>query len=137
MRRLSLLLALAPLPALAQDFPPGNAVQASSGNVVNATATATIAAQAGRLNYMHSLLVTASGATAAGSVTCTIIGLTGGTMSFTYGVPAGAGVFAEPLVYIPAFAIPASAVNTAIVASCPALGAGNLRMTITISGYFK
>lgn len=137
MRLAALALCLAALPAHAQDYPPGNAVVASSGNVANAVATATMPALAGRLNYLNSLLVTAGGATAAAVVTCTITGLQGGTVSFIYGAPAGAGVPATPLAASFPNSVPASALNTAIAASCPALGAGNTRMVVTITGYFK
>lgn len=126
-------------PAAAQDlpYPPGNVVIASSGNVANAVATATIAAQAGKTNYLTGMLVTAGGATAASVVTCTLTGLQGGNISFIFGVPAGAGVPAAPLVAPMPHPHPASGANVAIVASCPALGAGNTRMVVTIRGYFK
>jgi hypothetical protein len=137
MRKLLPLFGLLAVPASAQDYPPGNVVVASSGNVANATATATIAAQAGRLNYLNNLIVTGGGATAASVVTCTITGLQGGTISFIYGAPAGAAIRGDSLAMPFSAPIPASAPNTAIVASCPALGAGNTRMVVTITGHFK
>ena len=127
-------------PAAAQDYPPyplGSSVVASSGNVANATATATIAAQAGKTALLNNLIVTGGGATAAAVVTCTITGLQGGTVSFIYGAQVGAGVPSVPLVVTFDAPLPASGANTAIVASCPALGAGNTRMVVTITGYYK
>lgn len=138
MKRLILALAvLCASPAAAQDYPPGNVVIASSGNVANAVATATMPAQVGKLNLLNGVVISAGGATAAATVTCTITGLAGGTVSFTYGVPAGATVPAAPFDFSFTTPLPAAATNTAIAVSCPALGTGNARMTITAVGHFK
>jgi hypothetical protein len=115
----------------------GTAVSASSGNVANASAVATLAAVAAKTNYITGLTITAAGATAAGVVTATITGLLGGTLSYTFAVPAGATLGATPLVlnFIPPH--PASAVNTAIVATLPALGAGNTNAVVNVRGIQK
>lgn len=110
-------------------------VSASSGNVANASAAATIPAVAAKTNYITGFQITAGGATAAAVVSVTVTGLLGGTATFTFGVPAGAGVPATPLVITFPNPLPASAVNTAIVVTCPALGAGNTNATVTAQGY--
>lgn len=110
-------------------------VAASSGNVANASAAATIAAVALKTNYLTGFQITAGGATAAAVVSVTVTGLLGGTLTFTFGVPAGAGVPATPLVVTFPNPLPGSAVNTAIVVTCPALGAGNTNATANAQGY--
>jgi hypothetical protein len=115
----------------------GTAVGASSGNVANASAAATLAAVAAKTNYITGFTITAAGATAASVVTATVTGLLGGTQSFTFSVPAGATVGATPLLYnfIPPH--PASAVNTAITVTLPALGAGNTNAAVNVRGIQK
>lgn len=110
-------------------------VTAGSGVVANATATATIPAVASALNYLTGFEITAGGATAAAIVTATITGLLGGTRSYIFGVPAGAALIAQPLIVQFAQPIPASAVNTAIVLSVPALGAGNVAAVAIAHGF--
>jgi hypothetical protein len=111
-------------------------VHASSGNVANAAATATLPAPGvGLTNYVTGIEVTAGGATAAGLVTGTITGLAGGvTESFTFGAPAGVALQAAP--FSPQFESPLRAAqNTAVVLTLPALGSGNTNATVTIHGY--
>jgi hypothetical protein len=101
-----------------------------SGNVANAVATATLAAAAGKTTY-----ISGAGATAAGVVNPTITGVIGGTKTYTQTVVAGA-TLANPILdvqFCPP--IPASAVNTAIAVSCPALGAGNTNNTVNAYGF--
>ena len=106
-----------------------------SGVVANASAVATLAAVASQTNYLTGFEITAGGATAAAIVTATITGLLGGTRSYIYGVPAGAAVIAAPLVVTFPYPIPASAANTAIVLTVPALGAGNLAAVAIAHGF--
>lgn len=103
----------------------GTQISASSGNVANANAVATLPAVANKTNYLSGVSLTGAGATAAGVVEATIDGLVGGTMTFTMAVPAGvtAGLPALNLSFNPP--LPAAAPNTAIVVTLPALGAGN------------
>lgn len=106
----------------------------SSGNVAAATATATIAAVAGKTTYITGFSWSGGGATAASAVNLTVTGALGGTQTYTVGGPAGAGgvpplnIFFDP-------AIPATAVNSTIVVSCPTLGAGNTNSTVVAWGY--
>ena len=112
-------------------------VTGSSGNVANANAVATLAAVAAKTTYITGFVLTAAGATAAGVVTATVTGVITGTMSFTFAVPAGATVGATPLVVDFPVPIPASAVNTAIVVTLPALGSGNTNATASATGFQK
>lgn len=112
-------------------------ITGSSGNVANANAVATLAAVAAKTTYITGFVLTAAGATAAGVVTATVTGVITGTMSFTFAVPAGATVGATPLVVNFPVPIPASAVNTAIVVTLPALGSGNTNATASATGFQK
>lgn len=99
-------------------------VSISSGVVANANAVATLAAAAGKTNYITGFSLNALGATAAANVTATITGLKN-TLSYEFSFPAGATVAATPLNVTFPEPIPASSVNTAIVVTLPAAGAGN------------
>lgn len=121
---------------LIPGYPVGaTALRGASGNVANGSAAATLAAAAGVTTYITGFVVTAAGATAASNVSVTVAGVTGGTMTYTFTAPAGATVAAQPLVVQFPAAIPASAVNTAIVVTCPALGSGNTHASVTATGY--
>ena len=110
-------------------------VTASSGNVANASAVATLPAVAAKTNNLSGLLISGAGATAASVVTATVTGLLGGTMSITVPVPAGAAVGITPIYLDFNPPLPASAVNTAIVVTLPALGAGNTNASVSAWGY--
>jgi hypothetical protein len=110
-------------------------VGASSGNVANATATATVPAAVGRTTYLTGFEVTGSGSTAGGPVSVTVTGLLFGTATYTYTAAIGALVGNTPLIVEFHNPIPASATNTTIVVSCPALGAGNTNNTVVARGY--
>jgi len=114
---------------------PSGLTTVSSGNVANASAAATLAAVAAKTNYLAGFEITAGGATGAALVSATITGLAGGTATYTFGAPAGATVAATPLVVWFPTPLPASAVNTAIVVTLPALGAGNTNATVVVHGY--
>lgn len=117
-------------------FPDGaTALHSSSGNVANASAVATLAAVAGKTNYLTGILITGSGATAASVQSVTITGLLGGTLTLTYTVPAGATTTTQPLAITFPFPLPASAVNTAIVLTAPAFGAGNTNASVSAFGF--
>lgn len=117
-------------------YPVGyTAVVAGSGNVANAAATATLAAVAAKTNYLSGFIVTGAGATAASVVALTITGLLGGTRTQNIVVPAGVTTSIIPLT--PSFVppLPASAVNTAIVVSAAAFGAGNTNAAVMAYGF--
>jgi len=122
----------------AGGYPAGaSPLQASSGNKANAVASALLAATPGQLTYITGATVTGGGTTAGGAADLTISGLLGGTMTIPLMIPAGANVPLPPLnlTFIPP--LPASAVNTAITASLPALGAGGLSAGVTVRGFSK
>jgi hypothetical protein len=114
----------------------GTAVAGTSGNVANASAAATLAAVAAKTNYVTGAEFTYAGATAASIVVATITGLLGGTQSFVIAVPAGATLGGSLCIkFDPPH--PASAVNTAITATLPALGAGNTNACANVRGIQK
>lgn len=103
----------------------GTQLAASSGNVANAAAVATLPAVAGKTNYLSGINLNGSGATAASVVEATITGLSGGTLVVTVAVPAGVTAALTPVNITFNPPLPASAPDTAIVVTLPALGAGN------------
>lgn len=120
-----------------QNVFPGAAVPilASSGNVANAVAAATLSAAAAKTTYISGFEITGGGATAASLVLATITGLLGGTATYTVAAVAGAALGNVPLMVELNPALPASAVNTAIVVSVPALGAGNTNSCVVAHGF--
>ena len=120
----------------ANGFPPGaTPITASSGNVAAGTAAATLAAAAGKTTYIVGATVTGGGATAGSIVNGTIVGTISGTMTFNVPVATGVTVGNQPIYFDFYPAIPASAVNTAIVVSVPTLGAGNTNSSVIAWGY--
>jgi hypothetical protein len=111
------------------------AVQASSGNVANAAATATMPAVVGKTNYVSGIEITGGGATAAALVIATLAGLLSGTHSYVIGAVAGAAAPNQPLAIEFFPALPASAANIAITLNVPALGAGNTNCVANIHGF--
>lgn len=122
-----------PLPVF--EMRPGTPLNASSGNVANASAVATLAGAALQTTYITGFQCTAAGATAAAVVSVTVTGLLGGTQTYTFTFPAGVTTQASHLQ--PAFdmGLPASAANTAIVVTLPAGGAGNTNASCNAQGY--
>ena len=107
----------------------------SSGNVSNATATATLAGAAGKTTYIQGFIVTGSGATLGLPVTVTITGVTGGTLHFVYCAAVGILAGNTPLVISFAAPISASAENTTISVSCPSMGLGNTNNAVVAYGF--
>lgn len=122
---------------------PGVALNASSGNVAAALASATLAAfgqsanlgSASRTTYITGFELTGGGATAASIITGTITGLMGGTISFNVAIPVGATVGITPLVVEFPTPLPASAQATSIVVSFPSFGAGNTNACLNVHGF--
>lgn len=110
-------------------------VVGASGNVANAVAAASLPAVAGKTNYLTGFEITGSGATAGLPVSVTVTGLLGGTLTFTYTAAVGALVGNAPLIVPFPKPLAASAVNTAITVSCPALGTGNTNNCAVIHGF--
>mgnify|MGYP001361102227 CR=1 FL=1 len=109
----------------------------SSGNVANAAAVATITGTAQQTTYITGFELSSGGATAGACVSPTITGLLGGTATFTYCAPTGAAVAGQPLVVQFSPPLRSSAVNTNIVVTLPALGAGNTNATAVAHGYVE
>lgn len=126
-----------PLAITGALYPAGAvALAAGSGNVANASAAATLTGTATTTVYIAGFEITGSGATAGLPVTVTVAGLLGGTRSYTYTFTAGVLVANQPLV-VPFFPpLPASAINTPIVVTCPASGAGGTNNTVVAHGYY-
>lgn len=117
-------------------YPVGSTpVTASSGQVANAAAVATMPAVAGRLNWCTGFVITAGNATAAAAVAAILAGILGGTLTFIYAVNAAAGDVPAALAVSFPTPIRGSAANTAIVLTLPALGAGNAAAAVSIFGY--
>lgn len=112
------------------------ALIAGSGNVANASAAATLTGTATTTVYISGFEVTGSGATTGLPVTVTVVGLLGGTRSYTYSFVAGVLVANQPLLVAFYPALPASAINTAIVVTCPASGAGGTNNTVVAHGFY-
>lgn len=112
-------------------------VISDSGNVANAIATATLAANSTRSTYLSGFEITGAGATAGLPVTVTITGLVGGTRNYTYVFATGATVANTPIIveFVPGLI--SSAINTAVVITCPASGIGGTNNTVVAHGYYQ
>ena len=118
------------------SYPSGATPEtASSGNVGNTSAVATLATASGKTTYISGFQVTSTGATDGLAVNITVAGIVTGTMTYTYAAPAGALIMGQPLVVKFDPPIPASATNTTIVVTCPALGAGNTNSSVNAQGF--
>lgn len=120
--------------------PVGFSISASSGNVANASAIATLPAATasvgvGRTTYISGFTLTASGATAGLAVVATVTGLLNGTLSYIFTAATGATLGSTPLAVNFDPPLPASAVNTAIVVTLPGLGLGNTNACASANGF--
>ena len=116
-------------------YPSGaTAINATSGNAANATATATLAGAVDKITYIAGFTVHGGGATAASLKTVTVGGLAV-PMTYTVGVVAGATVANTPINVSFNPPIAASAANTAITVTCDALGSGNTANYVNAYGY--
>lgn len=128
-----------PVTASAGSPLPQNAVslQAGSPNQANAVATATLTGTPTTTVWISGFQVTGSGATAGLPVAVTVSGLLGGTRTFAYVFEAGVLVGNNPLIINFNPPLPASAVNTPIVVTCPASGAGGTSNIVTAQGFYR
>lgn len=115
--------------------PVGTSVAASSGNVANGAAVATLPAVANRTTFIAGFSLTASGATVGLAVVVTITGLLSGTLSYIFTAATGATVGSTPFQILFDPPLPASAVNIPIVVTMPALGAGNTNAAANAHGF--
>ena len=120
----------------AANYPAGaTPVQGFSGNVANASAVATLPGVAAKTTYITGFEITGGGATVGSLVSATLAGVLGGTVTYTIGAVTGAAVSNPALVVSFNPPLPASALNTAIVLTVPALGAGNTNSTVSAKGF--
>lgn len=113
----------------------GAQINASSGDVANATAAATLAGTAGKTTYLTGFEITGTGATAGAAVAVTVTGVLNGPLTYIYTAATGAAVANTPLIVSFPEPLAASAANTGITVSCPALGAGNAHNSTNAHGY--
>jgi hypothetical protein len=118
---------------LNRDGTPANTVPlcVTSANGANTAVSATLGAVAGATNYIEAVIISGAGATLGSIVEATITGLSGGTISMPLSVPAGALLGMGPTVIRLPRPIRATADNTAIVVTLPALGVGSLNARVT------
>jgi hypothetical protein len=112
-------------------------ITASSGNQANVAAVATLAGAAGVRTWITGFECTALGATAVNTVLVTITGLVTGTLTYVFQFPAGATVPATTLNVQFTTPIPSSAVNTSIVVTLPASGAGGTNAVTNAHGFLE
>lgn len=119
---------VAPYPASAQP------VAASSGNLSNAEAIATLPGAPNLLTYITSFQCTSTGSDIVLGVTITVAGVVGGTQSYAFNT--GDNKIAGDQMIIPySYPLPASAENTPIVVSMPANGVGNTHASCSAQGF--
>jgi len=117
-------------------YPAGaTPITASSGNVANAVATATLAAVAGKTTYITGFEVTGAGATAGLVVSVSVVGTITAGLTYTSAAAVGVLMANTPLLIQFDPPIPASATNITIAVSVPALGLGNTNSTVVAHGY--
>jgi hypothetical protein len=114
--------------------PSARPVAASSVDVANGQVQVTLPAVAGQKNYLTFVHCSGDGATASTSVNATITGLLGGTIHMAIVVPAKTTDTNWRASMALTHPWPASAPNTPIVVTVPALGAGNLHSSCTMLG---
>jgi hypothetical protein len=122
--------------ASSAQIPSGSlAMKATSGNVANAIATATMTPDPNKLAYIVGFDVTGTGATAGLPAVVTVSGLAGGSITFTYAAVAGVLVANQALQKAFPMPLPASAPGVAIAVACAALGAGATNNVVTAYGF--
>jgi hypothetical protein len=121
-------------PRVLADAQIGTPVSVSAIQVAaaNAAAVATLPAVAGKTNYLTGFYFTAGNGLSE-DLTCTIVGVLGGTWSFVLALSANQSV--APVCDSLVQPFPASAVNTALVATIPASGVGGGAIAIVLTGY--
>jgi hypothetical protein len=124
------------MPAQSSIIPQGAIpLSATSGNVANSSAVATLAAVAGRTTFIVGFDITGTGATVGLPVVITVAGLAGGSITWTHAAIAGALLINTPLSVRLPFPLPASGANTPITVTCPAFGVGSTNNVVNAYGY--
>lgn len=115
-----------------------NMTSATSGNVANATATATFGGgDPTKRSFLTGFTCTGSGSTSGNAVEVTVVGPAGaGSLSYAFTFPIGALVGAVPLDV--QFNPPINtALNGAIIITLPAGGAGNTHACVSCTGFVQ
>lgn len=107
-----------------------------SANSANSIAATSIPAVAGMTAVVTGIEVWGGGATVALLVDVTLAGLASGAQAFPFATPAGALLAAAPMILNFDTPLLASAPNTAITLTLPALGVGNTRAAVVLKGYY-
>lgn len=110
-------------PSTGIAYPAGAQPVTASATGTTAAVAATLAASPVRTTYICGFVMTSGGTTAAAVGNATVAGTIGGTLNFTYvDVSTGQGLLGVAFPQC----IPGSALNTAIVVTMPAGGAGTV-----------
>jgi hypothetical protein len=119
----------------------GNPIAASSGNVANAVASATLrgpAASPGQHTaYLAGFNITGAGATAGSVVLATVTGAVGGTQTYVIAVPTGVTTGIAPLDVEFNPPLPDATPGGGITVSLPALGSGNTNASVNAWGFTR
>lgn len=120
-------------------YPTGATPVTGSGSGTTAAVTATLPGVASKTTYICGYSVSQTNPTAATATSITVAGVITATMSFGAPTLAAAATTMHPSPVVQNFfpCIPASAVNTSIVVTSPALGAGATLNTAAAWGYQK
>jgi hypothetical protein len=113
---------------------PAQTIQQSTASGTNASIQGIIPAAAGKWSYLTGFVVSGLGATAAGTINVSVTGILQ-TMTIVVTIPAGVALAISPLVVFLPIPLRSSAVNTAIVVTVPAFGAGNTAEYVWAGGY--
>lgn len=109
-------------------------VSATSGQVANGAAVAAIPGAVGKTSFITGFEVTSDGATAAAVVDLTV-SLGAVVLHYTYTAVAGATTQDATLIVSFPRPLPATAANTAITVTLPALGVGSTNAAVNVHGY--
>jgi len=117
-------------------YPAGAVPQtATSYQVANTAASASIPGTAGKTSYLTNALITAAGSTAGAAVQGSITGINPTPIAFVFVFPTGVLVGAQPLELTFDPPLQATGLNTAIVVSLPAGGSGNTAACVSVTGF--
>lgn len=100
-----------------------------------AQVVATLAAAAGKYNYLTGIIISGLGATGATGVIVVVDGILGGPISFTVPILAGATTAIIPFIWNPTVPLRSSDVNTAITVTVPSFGTGNTSARVVATGF--
>ena len=90
----------------------------------------------GKTNYVTGIEFTPGNATAVAYVIATLVNILGTTLTFIVQVAGTGAVGSSNNQYSFNPPLPASAINTAVTLTMPALGAGNADASVNIHGYY-